>query len=370
MYKKIFLLNGLAIIGVVVSHATGWIQTVLLVENWYDRVREFFPLGYNPQSSFLYFYSISVRQLVVFSVAAFLFVSGLFTSYAMGGKKRVDWKFIGHRLIYLVIPYLIWSVLIFISEYFQDIRFSAPDYLRFLLTVGADGPYYYVPLICYTYLLAPFLVLLAVKNSKGLIIAAASLQFFIIGLRYLQLMNVNLPHLDQVVNFFPNWSPLRWILYFPLGLVSGLHLKQFTTWLSRHSKAFLAITIVMIPTMVLEYELVYRTTGVRWGNVPHTFSTIIYSLAFIFLFLSLKIPKFVFPKWLYLICLNTYGIYLLHMKLMEFVSRLSYHYFPQILVKQWVFQPFLLVLGIGVPLLFMSAIAKSSFQRYYRFLFG
>jgi len=55
---------------------------------------------------------------------------------------------------------------------------------------------------------------------------------------------------------------------------------------------------------------------------------------------------------------------------MEFVSRTIYHVAPWILGVQLLFQPIIIVAGLGVPLLLMLTVNKSPARRYYRYLFG
>ena len=196
MYRRIFYLNGLAIIGVVISHAAGWLQITLLVENWYNKIHPYLPAGFIPANSPSYYYTIVIRQLTVFSIAAFLLTSGFFIAYAVGRGTSLNWKTVVQRIINLAIPYLIWSVVIFGLDYLQNIHHAPLEYIRILFTEGADGPYYYVPLICYIYLLAPFLVWLALRSWKGLLVLTGIIQVLTIVVRYMVMLNVQIPYLN------------------------------------------------------------------------------------------------------------------------------------------------------------------------------
>ena len=68
------------------------------------------------------------------------------------------WKGVLARLKVLLIPYLIWSTVIFIGDALQGDIYRPAEYLWRLLTVGAVGPYFYIPLLCYCTLLAPLIV--------------------------------------------------------------------------------------------------------------------------------------------------------------------------------------------------------------------
>ena len=56
-----------------------------------------------------------------------------------------------------------------------------------------SGHYYFVPLICYTYLLALLFVRLANRNSKLFLSIAIGIQFLVIALRYMQMLNMDIP---------------------------------------------------------------------------------------------------------------------------------------------------------------------------------
>ncbi len=370
MYRRIFYLNGLAIIGVVVSHAAGWLQTTLLIENWSARIQPYLPAGFIPDRSISYYYTIIIRQLTVFSIAAFLFASGFFIAYAVGRGTSLSWKTVWQRILNLLIPYLIWSVLIFGLDYLQSIRRTPLEYLHILLTKGADGPYYYVPLICYIYLLSPFLVWLAVRNGKLLVWLSAIVQIFTIVVRYLVVWKVQVPFLVPVDAFMPAWSPLRWLLFFSLGLVIGMHTQPVSAWLERNRWRLLAVCVAMIPIMVYEYDYIFRRTGIQWGTVPHTFPTLIYALGLILFLLTVDLAHLPVSNSLYQISVHTFGIYLLHMKLLEFISRFCYHFIPALLVQQWLLQPLMIVVGVGGPLLLMRLVAQSPLRTQYRLLFG
>lgn len=95
-----------------------------------------------------------------------------------------------------------------------------------------------------------------------------------------------------------------------------------------------------------------------------------YSLAMILYFVaSERIPV---PATGSLIRLGSavYGIYLLHPLLLEYLARAVHRLTPWFLAYPIAFQLFLVVGAIGLPLLFMSAVKRSPFKRFYRYLFG
>jgi fucose 4-O-acetylase-like acetyltransferase len=105
--RNLFLLNGLAILGVVISHAAGWGQTAMY--NWVDHIRVTVDPAYNPVGAATYYVLLSIRLIFSFGVAAFLYVSAWFLTYAVGKQHTLSWKAVRTRIFTLLIPYLIWS---------------------------------------------------------------------------------------------------------------------------------------------------------------------------------------------------------------------------------------------------------------------
>lgn len=112
MTKRLFLLNGLAILAVVCSHATGWGS--IAMSPWADRYRLVVGPDYDQTGTLPYYMLLAMKCLMPFSVPAFLFVSGFFVAYAArGSQSALSWKMVIVRLRNLLVPYLIWSVVIF-----------------------------------------------------------------------------------------------------------------------------------------------------------------------------------------------------------------------------------------------------------------
>jgi peptidoglycan/LPS O-acetylase OafA/YrhL len=80
-----------------------------------------------------------------------------------------------------------------------------------------------------------------------------------------------------------------------------------------------------------------------------------------------KFPFFNFFSWL---GSKTFGIFLIHAIVIEYLARLIYRFIPRVLAYQIIFQPVLVVFGLGIPLLLMVAVDKSPLRRFYAYLFG
>jgi peptidoglycan/LPS O-acetylase OafA/YrhL len=365
------ILNGIAIVGVVLSHAAGWGQ-VAMVE-WADHYTLSTGLRIDQMGSLTYYILFIIRQLTSLSVPIFLLTSGFFVAYAIRGSSYspTSWKFIRSRLINLLIPYTIWSVVIFASDYFiNGIRLAPHRYLINYLTVGATGSYYFVPLLATFYLLSPFLAPLAKTKPRLLLLGAFIIQALPLAARYLLILNRSQsPILEQIVNIPPVYAPY-WGLFFTTGLVFGFNIEKFRRALEEHKQHLIIATAVCTLLNFIEPELIFQTTGIELRWLPFTFSGLLYTLAAAFLLLSLPIENAPLAKQATWLGSRSYGIYLIHWKSMEFISRIIYHFAVFILGIQILYQPILLVFGFGIPILFISLILKSPFRKTYPYLFG
>jgi len=121
----------------------------------------------------------------------------------------------------------------------------------------------------------------------------------------------------------------------------------------------------------LEPEALLRITGHDTRNVPLTISTVSYSIVFLLVFIAferLSLPR---PNDITKLGNRSYGIYLTHLKVMEYVTRFIHVALPALLAYQvLVIFPIALVVGLGVPWVVMSLMIKSPLRKYYRYLFG
>ncbi len=367
--KRLLLLNGLAILGVVLSHAAGW-GTIAMFW-WTDRYRPVSVPNYDQLGTVPYYFLIMIAQLTVWTVPAFLFVSGFFAAFmARGNNATIGWRAVRARLVGLLVPYLIWSFVIFVGDALDHVIYSPGEYLWRLLKGGAHPSYYFVPLLCSFYLISPWLVRLARVRWKALLLGAALVQLMTQVLSYLQVFGAPIPGLDLVLKLLPTYLLVWFAVYFPLGLICGLHVDEFKLWLRRSRSYLLPITILLGFLTIVEPEAIYRLTGIDHRWVALTIPGILYSVAFIFCFLEFGSLPVRFSKVVNRLGSQSYGIYLLHGKAIELAARLVYHISPWILAWQLLFQPILLFVGLILVLWSMDTVMRTPARRYARVLFG
>jgi peptidoglycan/LPS O-acetylase OafA/YrhL len=343
---------------------------------WTDRYRPVTVPNYDQFGTLLYYGIGLVRKLTAFSVPAFLFVSGLFVAYAArGSRSTLSWKVVKVRLTNLLVPYTIWSVVIFVGDFLQGTTHTPVEYLRRLVFGGAAPPYFYVPLLCQLYLLSPLLVTVAKTRGRQLLLVSALVLLSMISLGYLNLYGIvvgmEMPVVDRMRALLPPSSFVRWIFFFVLGVVSGLHLRQLKQWLARFRWHLLVAAIVLAILAVLEAEVIFHSTGVDWWrSTPFSIPASLYAVGFILCFLAFDKIPIPFSRLVRQIGKVSFGIYLLHWTVLQFAARAIQEFTPWLLAPTALFLSVLVILAVGLPLSFTTAVARSPLRRYYRYLFG
>ncbi len=191
------------------------------------------------------------------------------------------------------------------------------------------------------------------------------------GFKYLEIFKVSSPILS-IFSWIPtHWLIFLWALYFPLGVVCALYSERIRKVAERHYRAILAALAFSLLLDILEPELIYRLLKVEIRFVPLTIPPALYSLVFVFAFVMLERIKIPFANPLYRLGGKSYGIYLVHLKAMEFVARLIRYFIPVLLnFPVTVIMPVTFIVGLVTPLLLMRIVAQTPLRKGYRYLFG
>lgn len=369
MRRQVPLLRGLATLAVVCNHASSW--GFIAMFWWVHRYRPVTPPNYDQMGTFSYYILTAINQTALFSVPAFLFISGLFITYAARGSSPVlSWKVVKARLLNLLWPYLIWSSVIFIGDGLLGTVYSPIEYLRKLVTGDAVGAYFFIPLLAQFYLLSPFLVRWAKARPRLLLTLSALLQLVMVGTPYLGGVWGSSVALQRALRAL-DWMCIRWSLFFTLGMVAGFRRKQVGGWLAHHKWGLLAAAVLLGILSVLESQVICRITFEwDWAYVPLKLSSTLYAVAFVLAFLAWDARPGVLSRAIERIGGMSYGIYLVQSKALELMAKLIYHAVPAMLAQQLVLTLVLLVLALGGSWLLMSIVARSPARRVYHYLFG
>lgn len=373
--RRLLLANGLGILAVVAHHAAAW--ALLAMFWWADSFSTVAALpDLSRVGSLPYYVLLAVNVLTRFSVPTFVFVSGFFTAYALTrtGTLRQGWQVIFSRLVWLLVPYVIWSLAIFVVRWVESCEEvchaeSLIAYARKLLLGDATGAYYYVFVLTVLMLSAPLLALAARVRWRQLLVISWLILFAVRSLPYLGLLSGT-----SLLSDTP--APLVHIsvlmFYFALGLVYRTQMEELKPWLGR-IRPYLPLLIVAFGLLSLIDSEWFSRLNTSALSPDHAHSSLFaegYSLAIILVFASSeRIP---IPGTRALMALGgaVYGVYLLHPLLPEYLARAVHRFMPRFLAYPIAFQLFLTAGCIILPFAFMTAVKHSPFRGYYRYLFG
>jgi surface polysaccharide O-acyltransferase-like enzyme len=370
MIRRLLLLNGLAILSVVLFHASGWGFTAMF--SWTARYLPVAAPNYDQAGSASYYALRLVEQFSAFSIAAFLFASGFFVAFSARGTRssRGDWGSVLPRIPSLIIPYLLWSAVILIGQGLQGRLPSLGALPRMLLTGTINPAYYFVPLLIQLYLLAPLLVPLARTRPKGLLLVTGLLQLGIYLLQYPILLGHDPAMVGLLAGLLPKWFfPVR-IFWFTLGIVVGFRQTDVRQLLQRIRWPLVAATIGLLLIGLVEWELLIRWSGGPWLENRETIIDGLYSLAVILSALAFVDAAVPASGALSTVGAKSFGIYLVHPIVMEYLARAIYHFAPALLGHQAIFQPLLIASGLGAPLLWMWLVRSTPARAFYEYQFG
>lgn len=358
MTKRLLLLNGLAVLGVVLHHASGYGFRAMF--EWTDVYRAVTVPNFDQAGSLSFYAVVLLQQLDAFTLPAFMFVSGFFAVF-MAGSSQAQYRVLATRLRNLLIPFAIWTVL-----YFGILNRRLPSSFDDVLS-----RYYYIPLLCQYYLLAPVIVALVKKRWRLILALTAAAELIENSLQYANAFNVDAPVVNLLISSTPKWLIPNLLFWFVLGAVAGVHRKPFTEWLGRvRGKLLVAGVILLLLTMV-EYVVIAQLTGQRWlGPYFGGVSRSLYALAFILSFLAYDNAAIPLSSELSKLGSKSLGVYLAHSPVMYVAAVLMYRLAPRSLGNQMIYQGALIAVGLAIPLLLMTLVANSPARKSYRYIFG
>jgi peptidoglycan/LPS O-acetylase OafA/YrhL len=368
MTKRLLILNGIAIICVILFHAAG--TGLMAMSAWRGQYMHL-DASADSAGSPAYYVLRLIEQFIVFCLPAFLFVSGFFAVSIMPrSPKPVGWEAVGARARKLFLPYAVWSCALFFLLAAQGKTYSLARYTVLLLTGSTDPSYYYVIVLCQLYLIAPLLVAFGRWNSRLLLITAGIIQGTVQLLFYPVFLGWHDPVLQPFVDVIPNWLFVGKVFWFSFGVVASLHLSEFKQWIGRHKRALISIAPICYVVGVVEWEFYFKASGQAWLGHRETLIDDVYAAAVLMAFLAFDRLRIPFSHAVSELGTKSFGIYIAHTPVMTLMARLLYHFAPLILAHQILLQPLLITVGLAAPLLFMAAVRRSPAQRLYPVLFG
>jgi len=302
----------------------------------------------------------TLQAFGAFAVPIFFFISGSFVAYAaQGDPPKLSRKFLWSSLRHILFPYLIWSAVFYLVIFFQRQEIYSP--LGYAKNLIVGYPYHFIPLLMFFYLFSPLLVIISKRYGLALLL--------LIGLY--QLFSINVVYPGTLGITFPEWTKLLtppvlrttiadWAIYFPFGLVYGLHTKQMLPWMKRNAWWLLVITVVIFIIGMLD----------AFKVVTFPLARFLCPLTFILALPAITRDRIPFVRSFEKLGKRSYGLYLTHLIVLDLTLLLFKSIVAWVLGLPWLLIPLLFVLGLLVPMGIMELAARGPTRRVYRYLFG
>jgi peptidoglycan/LPS O-acetylase OafA/YrhL len=348
MNRQFLALRGVAITLVVLHHAIALgIQASQNAGFSYIAWWEYIPL-------------VIMKNLGIFAVPTFLFISGSFFAYtARGQDQNVSYKVVWSGLKNILPPYCLWSIAFYILVYFLlDQKFTAWEYVKSLL-VGY--PYHFIPLIAFYYLISPFVVRLSRHYAWIVLLVIGLYQMFSLSVVYPSNLGINYPGWVRYLTLpVLRETMATWGIYFPMGVVFSLHSKEIFPFLQKYWMGFIALALAFLSFAILNETsmLVLPIAG--------------YIAPFFFIFVVPVIQRQSIP-WLRQferIGKKAYGLYLTHLLMVNLVLAGIQFIAPWAISILLMTIPLSFLVALSIPLWVMDSIERLPRLNIYRYVFG
>lgn len=348
MSRQYVALSGLAMVLIVLHHSID-LPVAWLHNNGYDVIGGW-------QNVLL----VSLHRLGKPAVPLFLFVSGGFVAYAArGNPPKVSWHTAQSSILRLLWPYLFWSAVFYAVILLQrGESYSPTGYVKNLL-VGY--PYHFIPLLIFYYALSPVLASIGRRYGLALVLAIGLYQVVLIAVEYPGTFGVSVPGWTGILSPpILGGTLAQWAVYFPLGLVIGLNMKQVKPILQRFLWLLASVSVVFYVLDVLDTaSLVDFPAGVH-----------IYPLSVVLMAPLVSRNSIPAVKSLEAIGKNTYGLYLTHLLVVDLALVALYSWMPWLIPLPLLTVAIIFLLAMAIPLGAMKLLAGSPARPVYRYVFG
>lgn len=311
-YEKnyISILNVLACIGVVILHT--------------------FETGYTSDANFVF--EVLIRAIAYCAVPVFFMITG---ATLIDYRERYDTKtFFKKRLLKVIIPLIIWSIIYFIINFFKG-KFSINDLsfkfvFEYFFLVKTNPIFWFFVVIIGIYLAIPVISLIPQETRRK-----AFLYIIIITFVFNQFLPDLLYHLNLNYNYdlkFP-LTYSGWISF----IFIGYYIDKYEI-VKKHRVIIYVLGIIgfltmVVPTIFISY---HKNESCSWFDEYYDAPCVLYS-ASVFLFFKSKINNNqivtkIMPFFNF-VALTTLGIYVLHIAIRDFLRYFyTYSYFGMNLV--------------------------------------
>lgn len=307
------------------------------------------------------FILISIKELGIFAVPLFLFLAASYFVYAAQGKNlKSMFRLIPNNLMYIALPYLIWSLLYYLLEY---VLFNKQQtMIGYAKSLIVGYPNNFVPLLFFFTLLAPFLIWISRKAAWLVFLLFLSYQSFLVVLLRPDIFGEVIPNWANVFALPIIRLPIAlWGIFYPLGIIYGLNSEAFKKQIGKSPTFVFVITLLMLGLAI--------STQLGFTNLP--IIEIITPLFGLLGLLVINRDQIPFARFFERLGKRSYGLYLINLMIINIL------YFLLIAIgfKQILSFQILIVIVVGaitlfLPLLLMEGVEKKAGRLSYRVLFG
>lgn len=347
MKRQYGALSGIAIFLIVLNHAI----TVAL-----DYPAQ---LGYSTVDGWIQDILTVLQALGGFAVPIFLFISGAFLTYAARGNQNLSFRFVLAGLRHIIWPYIVWSLVFYILVFFRsDESYSAFGYIKNLL-VGY--PYHFVPLLVFWYILSPLLIRVGTRHGLLLLLVIGFYQLILILIIEQDALGLAMPEWTEILVPPVLFNTMAlWGIYLPLGVVLSLNEKKSKQWLLRLKWLFVLITVLLFALGILN--------AISSLDIP--LARYFVPLPFMFVMPLVHRNRIPLVRQFERIGRRAYGIYLIHLIVLDLVLVMIQMLIPQLLGYTLLLIVILLSIALAAPLWLMEAAARGPTRKIYRYVFG
>lgn len=306
----ISILNVLACIGVVILHT--------------------FETGYTSDANFVF--EVLIRAIAYCAVPVFFMITG---ATLIDYRERYDTKtFFKKRLLKVIIPLIIWSIIYFIINFFKG-KFSINDLsfkfvFEYFFLVKTNPIFWFFVVIIGIYLAIPVISLIPQESRRK-----AFLYIIIITFVFNQFLPDLLYHLNLNYNYDLKFPLMYsgWISF----IFIGYYIDKYEI-VKKHRVIIYVLGIIgfltmVVPTIFISY---HKNESCSWFDEYYDAPCVLYS-ASVFLFFKSKINNNqivtkIMPFFNF-VAPTTLGIYVLHIAIRDFLRYFyTYSYFGMNLV--------------------------------------
>lgn len=257
-----------------------------------------------------------VHTLLQFAVPCFIFISAILLSYPLKNKNLNVVEFYKKKIIKIVIPYLLWTLIYLIPQMMKgwipfDRLVSFKSWLYWLTRGKAYDHLYFMSIIIQLYFVAPLLLILnrvIIKYAKrysmfatlSIGISGQAAFYYFYKLYISRIFNQGA---TLIISYF-------FIVMF--GIWIGFKYEQF--WELIIKKRRVVLILFGISTIIYLGFMIQRVLGEKLNSILYQFAWYGYTLmtSITLLMASYAIKKYRLSKYIVWIGKYSFGIYLIH----------------------------------------------------------